>query len=66
MATVIKRVDVEVTYPDGRVLTGFSWCMPEHNKQVFYQIWLKEGQVDTMLINMQMAESIKLTPIFEK
>lgn len=66
MVKILKRVAVEVTYPDGRMVKGVSYEYPEHTKQVIYQIWTDEPSAESMLINLHLAESVKLTPTFEK
>ncbi|CNI78549.1 Uncharacterised protein [Yersinia frederiksenii] len=66
MGILLKRVDVEVIYPDGRVINGYSRCFPDNTRQVLYQIWIEESGDISYIVNMNLAESIKLTPTFEK
>lgn len=64
MTKVLKKVYVEVIYPDGRVLRGVAQGYPETTKQILFQIW-DYNEKDSHLVNMTMAESITLRPTFE-
>lgn len=60
---ILKVLAVEVTFPGGRVVKGFSKSYPSSQSDIF-QVW-QEGTEEFHLINIHLAESIKLTPIFE-
>ena len=61
---ILKKVDIEVVFPDGRVINGFAQCYPESTKQVLFQLWDNNGK-DSHLVNLHLAESISLRPTFE-
>lgn len=66
MATkILKILAVEATFPGGRVVKGFSRSYPGGQSGDIFQIWEKEGAEESHLINIHLAESIKLTPTFE-
>lgn len=61
---ILKKVDVEAIFPDGRVLRGFAYGYPESTKQSIFQIW-DYNENDTWLVNLHLAESVKLILTFE-
>lgn len=66
MATkILKILAVEVTFPGGRVVNGFSRCYPSSQGDGIFQVWVDEEAEVSHLINIHLAESVKLTPTFE-
>lgn len=65
MPKILKSVDIEVVYPDGRVIKGVAEYYPEHNKQILMQVW-DYNKKDSWLVNLHLAESVKLIPTFEE
>lgn len=62
---IIKRVNVKATFPGGRVIAGFAPCHPQRTEQPF-QIWLREGSADCVLVNPSLAETVEISFEYEK
>lgn len=61
---VLKKVDIEVYFPDGRAIRGYATCYPESSSQVTFQVW-DYNDKDSWLVNLHKAESISFKPTFE-
>lgn len=64
-AKKLKILAVEATFPGGRVVKGFSRSYPGGQGDGILQIFEQEGAEESHLINIHLAESVKLTPTFE-
>lgn len=64
-AKILKILAVEATFPGGRVVKGFSRSYPGGQSDGILHIFEKEGAEESYLINIHLAESIKLMPTFE-
>ncbi|WP_447881035.1 hypothetical protein [Serratia fonticola] len=62
---ILKILAVEATFPGGRVVKGFSRSYPGGQGDGILHIFEKEGAEESHLINIHLAESVKLTPTFE-
>jgi predicted metallopeptidase len=65
VSKILDKVDVEVVYPGGREVRGYARFYPEATKQVLFQVFDYNGN-DSYIVNLQLAESIKLVPTFKE
>lgn len=62
---IIKQIKVKAWFPGGRIVTGFTRSHPQRTDEPF-QIWLREGSSDSVLINPSLAETVELNIEYEK
>ncbi len=62
---ILKILAVEATFPGGRVVKGFSRSYPGGQGDGILHIFEEEGAEESHLINIHLAESVKLTPTFK-
>lgn len=62
---IIKQIKVKAWFPGGRIVTGFTRAMPQRTDEPF-QIWLREGSADCVLVSPSMAETIHISYEYEE
>lgn len=64
-AKILKILAVEAVFPGGRVVKGFSRSYPSWQGDGILHIFEEEGSGESHLVNIHLAESVKLTPTFK-
>lgn len=64
-SNIIKQVKVTATFPNGRVVNGFTNAIGGRLDEPF-QVWLHIGSAKSVIINTKFAETVELEIEYEK
>ncbi|MDK9585786.1 hypothetical protein [Lelliottia wanjuensis] len=64
-SNIIKQINVKATFPSGRVVSGSTNVLSGGVGEPF-QVWIKKGDTNSIIINPKFAETVEIEIEYEK